>query len=1140
MRSIINSLLIFALTAIAQNVSAKSPASQSNDYFVLQKTYIVELHSANVVEYHQGLQSRSPLSIDNKYAINKLSQPPKIDFNDSVSTSYREQLKSDQNNTLKILEQIIGRPLNKKFSYQNVFNGFALEMTPAEAELLKTSGKIKNITVDRKFYPHTDRGPLMMSADQVWSGLATGLPAKGEGMIVAIIDTGIRSDHPSFDAVDQVDGYSHINPYGAGTYKGYCETNADFCNDKLIGAYHYATDITSPEDDDEHGTHVASTAAGNHISFDLGNGNSIDISGVAPRANILAFRITDANGDATGSAIISSIDQAVVDGADVINFSFGGSAFDPWRASDSVAFRNAMAAGVNVITSAGNKGNFAETIGSPADAPWITAVAASTHDRGSFPAKSLTSMTGGDSTPPGTISGRSLTGSITASIVYAGDYSNGDSNPEQCLNPFPAGTFNGEIVVCDRGDIPRVEKAQNVAAGGAGGYVLANIDGGATFLADDIYVIPGIHIEAAPGNSLRSWLSSGTGHTATITATSGPVGTDAANADIIAYFSSRGPNPSALSIIKPSVAAPGVDILAASIKPLDYALLNGTSMASPHVAGAAALIKQLNSGWTPMEIHSAMVMTGSTNVRKEDAVSQAQPFDMGGGRVNIAAAVNSGLVLDENNSNFISANPSTTGIELKDLNLPTIADARCSSTCSWTRTFKATQSASWTASYSGSASMNVNISPANFTLTSGQTQTLTITASISGNNGDWLFGNLILTPDNAVISTNKLPMAVRINNSTMPDELNWSTQRNAGQFTIGNVQSLANNAMQGHAYMTQANKVVRSLQMDSDNSSAFDDLADGVTYRTINVSAGSKLLFATTSNSTATDIDLYVGIDLNGDGKPQEYEKIKSSTSPTADEEVLIRNPAAGTYWILEQNWDGTATGYDSYDSVSGLVGNSPSSNLSVIVPTTSDGTTPFDVVLNYDNISPVNSNYYGVVSLGSNGSTDNLGESLFKLTRAEDDVKISLSRSTISAGETTSVTLIISPDSVEVRNYSVSMTIPTGLSVITSSLAGGATLNGNIITWTQMVNGNAASASFDLSTASDMLSQTLNLTATHSVDLPNSKQESSSVSLLVQGVAPTPPPKKKKSGGGSLLWILLILPCLLMRRRVSYSDKVS
>ncbi len=1130
-------ILISSLSLFAANAWAKSN-EKAHFSPLKEQFYLIQLVEPPLATYKGGIKGLKATHLAKNYKTSPINGQPKLDVKSQASQAYKQYLIKKQSDLIQQISQTLRRPISIQFQYQLVLNGMAISLSSQEVEILKQLPQIKSIEPQRQLKLHTDRGPIFIKAPAAWNGTATGALARGEGMLVAIIDTGIRPDHPSFAEVSSTDGYVHINPLGDGVFKGYCETNAGFCNNKLIGAYNFVTDLTTPDDESQHGTHVASTAAGNPLSFDLGGGNSLDLSGVAPRANIIAYRIAGADGTSTSTASVAAIDQAVADGVDVINYSFGSSAFNPWRGSESVAFRNARAAGIFVATSAANDGPNPGTIGSPADSPWITSVAASTHDRGAFPIKTISNFSGGDTTPPSSMNGRSLTGAITAPIVYAGNFSNGDVDPEQCLNPFPPGTFNGEIVVCDRGQIARVQKAKNVAAGGAGGYVLANVQGGAAFLADDIYVIPGIHIQSTNGDILKAWLASGTGHTATINGTNGSVGIDPTNADRIASFSSRGQNPTVPDVLKPSISAPGVSIFAAGIGEVDYAFLQGTSMASPHVAGAGALIKQLKPNWTPGQIHSAMVTSGVTSMVKEDATTAADPFDMGGGRIDIEKALNAGLLLDESVANFVAANP-VNGGQPKNLNLPSFADQSCRVSCSWTRQVTATASSSWTATSVSDTGLSISISPASFTLAAGATQSITITADVNAADSSQLFGRIILTPNDANLTTTQMPLAVKVNNSSLPDQLEHYTQRDAGQRLIPDVTAIASNNLTANALMKAVTPITQTLAADSDNSSAFDDLTDGVRVELVTVTSSNGLVYAATSNSTAQDIDLYVGFDANGDGIAQESETIAKSTSPNADEEVIITKPRVGNYWILVQNWDGAANGTDSYSYVSSVVGSNDNLNASAVVPATSDGTTPFDILLNYSQVTT--GTFIGLVQLGDSNGADNLGVMPFKINRVADDISLNVSPISVTAGTDFTVTVDLSPNTNETRNYTTSLSIPTGVTVNVSSLTGGATLSGTNINWDVSVTGTNTGYSFTAKADNSLAGQTVNLSRTHSVDSPNSQTETASAAFSVQassgggggggtgGGTGGGNTSSGGGGGGSLSWLI---PLLLLIRR--------
>ncbi|MCF6192734.1 MAG: S8 family serine peptidase [Kangiellaceae bacterium] len=1122
------------LTIFSISIDAKPPVHNSEiakyekGYLLHQQTYIVQLKPPSLVNYSGGLEKLEATNLKSNYRINQFSGLTKLNTKSNASIAYKSFLKQHHQDTLTSISTILNKEIKTQFEYTIAINGYAVILTPEEASTVAQLDFVKSIQVASQHKAQTDRGPLLINAPAAWNGTATGVSAKGEGVLVGVIDTGVRSNHQSFAEISPDDGYNHINPLGNGIFLGYCASNIGFCNNKLIGAYNYAEDETDPEDETGHGTHVASTAVGNTLTFDLGTGNGFELTGVAPRANLIVYRIASED-SATRGATLMAIDQAIDNGVDVINYSFGGSAFNPWNSSDNIGFRNARAAGIIVVTSAGNEGPNPETVGSPAIAPWITSVAASTHDRGAYPTKTLSNMSGGSSSAPSTITGRSLTGAITDSIVYAANFSNGDTNPEQCLNPFPANTFNGQIVVCDRGDIARVQKAKNVAAGGAGGYVLANVQGGSTFLADDIYVIPGIQIVAADGDNLKSWLAGGSGHTGTINGTNGTVGVNPQAADIVASFSSRGANAIIPNIIKPSVSAPGVSILAAGIGEVDYTFLQGTSMASPHVAGAAVLIRQLKPNWSAGQIHSALVSTAVTNLRKEDSVTTADAFDIGGGRIDISTALNAGLLMDETNGNFIAADPASGG-NPKNLNLPSMADLSCSVSCSWSRTVSAAVTGSWNVSFISDLGLNLSVNPSSFTLNAGQFQQLTITASITGVDGNLLFGQLVLSPDDANVSTAHFPIAIRVNNSTLPNNVTISSQRDAGQHRLSGITSVTSASLSGTGYLVESIPLAKSLPVDSDNSSAFDDLADEVSVELINVTAGSQLVFATTTNSTATDLDLFVGFDSNGDGQAQEFELLKSSTSPNAEEEVLINKPQAGTYWVLVQNFSGAETGDDSYTFATGVVGPTPSGDISISVPSSSDGATPFNVDINFDNITA--NKYYGVVALGSGGTNNNLGSSTFNINRLADDVSLTSSATSVAVDQSTNITISIQPNSNQTRNYTTSLSIPTGLTVNVADLSNGASFANNTVSWEPNVNGGTTQISFDVTVDSTVAGQTVNLSLLHNVDTPNAKQQTATTSFSVSGSSSGGGgsggsggnSSSGNSGGGSMHWLLLVI----------------
>ncbi len=452
-------------------------------------------------------------------------------------------LQARQDAFLARLENQLGRAVEVRFRYYAANNGLALLLTPEEAEQARAFPEVIFIQPNFERQLDTDVSNAWIGSTGIWDGSTTGgLPAtKGEGIIVGVIDTGINPSNPSFADIGG-DGYNHTNPWGAGVYKGVCNPSdptydATFpCNDKLIGAWGYpSVNSGNPRDYEGHGSHTASTAAGNATTAHLvGHTISADrqISGVAPHANIVAYSAC-----CTGDALSAAIDQIVLDGVDVVNYSIGSaSPSDTWNDFDTIGFLAARDAGIFVSASAGNNGPGAATVGGPGDSPWLMSSAASSHNRKTT--NVLMNMTGGNTTPPANIVGVSFTaGYGPAQIVYAGSY--GDP---LCLNPFTGGTFSGQIVICDRGQNARVDKGNNVLQGGAGGLILANDATNGNSLTSDDHYLPAVHISYTDGVVLKAWVADGgASHNGTIRGTLFEI--NDAWGDIITDFSSRGTEP---------------------------------------------------------------------------------------------------------------------------------------------------------------------------------------------------------------------------------------------------------------------------------------------------------------------------------------------------------------------------------------------------------------------------------------------------------------------------------------------------------------------------------------------------------------------------------------------------------------------
>jgi subtilisin family serine protease len=976
------SVIAVALLATAF-VGAQAGASSS-------APYIVQLSDPPLASYRGGI---SGLEATNPAARGEV----KLDPPSAASRAYLDYLRGRQSSFLTNAQLALGRTLEPQFRYRYAFNGLAVTLTATEAARVADMPGVKDVQREQTYDLLTDVGPAWIGAPALWNGTGTGGSAstKGEGVIVGVIDTGVNHDHPSFADVGG-DGYNHTNPRG--TFYGVCDpvTGRPFCNDKLIGAWDFTG--TSPEDDNAHGSHTASTAAGNVLSAKIQAPTltlTRNISGVAPHANLITYKACDnASGGCRGISLAAAIDQATADAVDVINFSIGGGSRNPWTDSNALGFLGARDAGIFVSASAGNSGPKPETIGSPSNAPWLMSVGASTHNR-KF-ANAVVNMSGGATTPPADIEGKSFTaGYGPATIVHAADF--GD---RQCLSPFAPGTFSGEIVICERGVNPRVEKGRNVELGGAGGMVLANSAAEGESIIADPHELPAVHIGYNAGQRLEAWVrDGGSGHTATIAGTTPDEA--ASNGDIMAGFTSRGPDKTVPGVLKPDVTAPGVDVLAAintvgnTTSPAgspEFGVLSGTSMSAPHSAGAAALVRDVRPGWTPAEVQSALMTTSlTTGIRKEDGVKAATPFDRGAGRIDLTQAARAGLVLNETVPNYEAADPAAGG-NPTTLNTASLANADCRGTCTWTRVVETTlgSSTTWTAKTSAPRGVRLTVQPSRFTIAPGGSQTITVTADVvDAPVGQWSFAELTLSSKAAPAA--HLPIALYPGGT--PQAVGIAAAATSGSHTVTATSEIAIERFSSVVSGLAEGKIVNE-RLEQDPTSGYPigvgaspySAAAGTFHTTLDVPAGARFLTAEITKSTAPDIDLFVGLDSDGDRRPDSAEEVCRSASEIWEESCTLKAPAAGTWWVLVQNWQSGLTGVDDVQLTASVIPSTDNGNLTVTGPSGSiPAGQPFDITLSWNEpqLEPGDA-WFALVEYGTDRRhPNNAGSLLVAITRS-------------------------------------------------------------------------------------------------------------------------------------------------------------
>ncbi|XP_074290158.1 subtilisin-like protease SBT4.3 [Silene latifolia] len=499
---------------------------------------------------------------------------------------------------------------------------------------------------------------LQLQTTRSWDFLGVPPPspeqqAAESDVIIGVIDTGIWPESPSFNDIG-------LGPIPT-KWKGACDGGKNFtCNKKIIGARAYIeSDVSAglsedleltARDDDGHGSHTAATAAGrivNNESF-LGVAEGTARGGV-PSARIAVYKVCNFT-ECADSKILAAFDDAIADGVDLISISIGGNPLKLEADTIAIGALHAMEKGVLTVHSAGNDGEGNGPTGSVA--PWLFSVAASTTDRQIIDRVILGN---GQTLIGNTINTFTLNGTefpliYGKAVTSTCDEANATLCFEDCLD---TSLVKGKIIVCDDSQPRPYSAAFRADALG----ILAPTSSETTSYA---YPLPAASLSKTDFAALKSYLNSTKDPKGTILKSETRKDT---TAPVLAEFSSRGPNTIAPDILKPDISAPGVDILAAyspagipsgdfpeDTRMVNTDILSGTSMACPHVSGAAAFVKSVHPDWSPAAIKSSLMTTANPmNASK----SKDADFGYGSGHVNPAKATDPGLVYDSTVNDYI-------------------------------------------------------------------------------------------------------------------------------------------------------------------------------------------------------------------------------------------------------------------------------------------------------------------------------------------------------------------------------------------------------------------------------------------------------------------------------------------------------
>ncbi|MFQ6173184.1 S8 family serine peptidase [Oryzobacter sp. R7] len=844
-------------------------------------------------------------------------------------------LRSEQDAALRTA----GLPASsREQTYTTALNGFTVSTDLAGAERLARDPKVALVLPDglRRPTRATGAAPTGAPSDLSTTALndALGLTARGgahdsgltgRGVVVGVIDTGVWPEHPSLAPRTDLPPAPTLDESGRsacafGTTEGDPDDAPFACNTKLVGAREFLDtykertglrpgEFDSARDDDGHGTHTATTAAGNAgvrasvLGNDLGT-----ISGIAPDAQVIAYKAVGSDGG-YASDLVAAIDQAVADGVDVLNISLGG---PPDTVSpEALALLFASDAGVHVAASVGNGGPAPGTIGGPADLPWVTGVGATTY------AAAFGATLDLDNGPR--LRGASVTGGTEPARVVDGAAAGSPVCVPGQLDPE---VVEGAIVVCEEGALSATGKSFAVQQAGGAGLVVTN-GPGSTPTTQTTFV-PSVVLDRAAGLRLRGWMAKHPVGSARLVAEGVTASPD--SDPTMAVFSGRGASPTAGDVVKPDVTAPGVQVLAGdSPAPSNpsygpegelFQAMSGASMSTPVVAGLHAILVQAHPEWSPAAARSALVTTADPRVTDVDG-TRADPFDTGGGIVapgrpgDDGSAFRPGLVYDasfpdhlgflcdEGPAPFPPAlcdDLAAAGFATvaQDLNRPSIGVEEVPGRTTVRRTVTNVSGERLRANASVDApdGFRVTVTPSAVDLAPGASARVTVDVLATGKEptGTWSFGALTWRGGGYAVRS---PIALRGIDLRAPAVVTGEGPSGSAVLDV-EVGAAGRYEAVPHG-LVGAVTTGGTVGQDPDQTFPSDDDGAGVTRVPVDLTGVAHARWTLDDDDPDTDLDLYL---LDGSG-----EVVASSAEAGTAERLDVAHPAPGTYTLVVHGW---------------------------------------------------------------------------------------------------------------------------------------------------------------------------------------------------------------------------------------------